>query len=88
MNICTRLIHVCGVRTWANCRVGKGSSSSLLNRVDYPRLHAHANIQAPKVSKKKQVKASLGQVGKAAKKVNLGGYGEDDDLGADFDDFM
>ena len=49
---------------------------------------SHANIQAPKVSKKKQVKASLGQVGKAAKKVNLGGYGEDDDLGADFDDFM
>ena len=45
-------------------------------------------MQAPKASKKKQVKASLGQVGKAAKKqVNLGGYGEDD-LGADFDDFM
>ncbi len=43
-------------------------------------------LQAPKVSKKKQVKASLGQVGKAAKKMNTG-Y-DDDDLGADFDDFM
>lgn len=44
-------------------------------------------MQAPKASKKKQVKASLGQVGKAAKKVNMG-FGDDDDLGADFDDFM
>ena len=50
--------------------------------------HTHTHTQAPKVSKKKQVKASLGQVGKAAKKVNLGGYGDDDELGADFDDFM
>lgn len=39
------------------------------------------------MSKKKQVKASLGQVGKAAKKMNVG-YDDDDDLGADFDDFM
>lgn len=44
-------------------------------------------LQAPKASKKKQVKASLGQVGKAAKKMNMG-YDNDDDLGADFDDFM
>ena len=51
--------------------------------------HTHTHTQAPKASKKKQVKASLGQVGKAAKKMNMGGYGDDDnDLGADFDDFM
>ena len=39
------------------------------------------------MSKKKQVKASLGQTGKEAKKMNMG-YDNDDDLGADFDDFM
>ena len=48
---------------------------------------ARTRTQAPKASKKKQVKASLGQ-GKATKKMNMG-YGDDDnDLGADFDDFM
>ena len=43
-------------------------------------------VQAPKASKKKHVKASLG-VGKATKKMNMG-FGDEDDLGADFDDFM
>lgn len=47
----------------------------------------YARLQAPKVSKKKQVKASLGQTGKAAKRMNMG-YDNDENLGADFDDFM
>lgn len=44
--------------------------------------------QQPAKHKKKGVKASLGSVGKPAKKVDpLGDY-QDADLGAEFDDFM
>ena len=45
-------------------------------------------IQSSKTTKKKGVKASLGTkaVGKAAKK--LGDFDYDNDLGAEFDDFM